>query len=346
MNTAPPRRARELAPVSTGARPSPGSSTGPPVGSDHLGEALVLDDQPWLSGRARSRLRGRRRESSRAPASDLSSALSRSAPRASRRTGRPPTSTTRHHQRERERQPDPDRQPAHERLRPPAAGSRRRAPSRCSSRRTGGPPSRAGSARTRRSRSSGSRSRSPRRARGARGGEHVAGPAHERLEQRELLRRQVDPSSPRHAWRVAGSSRRSPTSSTAGRSSARAAPAPAAARTARRTRTASSGSRRRRRRGPPRGPPPSRARSAAARASRRRRRAAAGTSRSRRCPGSITSSTTASYGARRHPQGVLAAPRHVHRGALLDQTAANQRAIFTSSSTISSRTRMTMTRVS
>ena len=50
-------------------------------------------------------------------------------------------------------------------------------------------------------------------------GQHLARAAHERLEQRELLRRERRSSvSPRQAWRVAGSRRRSPTSSTAGRS--------------------------------------------------------------------------------------------------------------------------------
>ena len=56
------------------------------------------------------------------------------------------------------------------RLMRPSAGSRPRAPSRATPRRTAGRPSRAGSARRRRSRSSGSRTRSPRRARSAAAG--------------------------------------------------------------------------------------------------------------------------------------------------------------------------------
>ena len=110
------------------------------------------------------------------------------------------------------------------RLMRPSAGSRPRARSRATPRRTAGRPSRAGSGRRRRSRSSGSRTRSPRRARSAAAGSASARPAHERLEQRELLRRERDLVF-RRARRAAtaGSSRRSPTTSSVGRSTPSAA---------------------------------------------------------------------------------------------------------------------------
>ena len=131
-------------------------------------------------------------------------------------------------------------------MRPPSAGSRRRARSRSSRCRRAGRPCRGGSGCRRRRRSSGSRTPCPRRLRAADPGSVPSGAAHESSSSANSFAESSSSRSPRHA-RGRGSSRSPPTSSDR-RPLYRpgAAPAPAAGPAARRTRTASPGSRRRR----------------------------------------------------------------------------------------------------